>query len=291
MLARMQELIEHARDEAYALGAFNTCNLEITQGIVRAACAKKSPLVVQVSETTISYAGLKAITQIVLSVVESEAGDVPIALHLDHGRSFRSIVECIEAGFSSVQIDASDLSFEENVALTRQVVDFAHSKGIFVQGELGAIPGVHGQTDKNGKIVIDYTNPEQAKEYADRTKIDSLAVSVGTSHGLLKTKIEFELLEEIRSLVDLPLVLHGASGETGKDIRKCIQCGVNNINIDTELRVAFLEAMKGCFSNQSEISDPREILGKGRDAVRSVVEEKLQLLGSAGKTVGAHFSK
>ncbi|MFA4880942.1 MAG: class II fructose-bisphosphate aldolase [Candidatus Doudnabacteria bacterium] len=284
MLARLRDLIEKAREEAYALGAFNTCNLEMTQGIIRAASNMKSPLVVQVSETTISYAGLKAITRIVRSVVETEGKDAPIALHLDHGRSFRSIVECIKAGFSSVQIDAADLSFEENVALTRQVVEFAHSKDIFVQGELGTIPGLHGQLKNNHKNnVIEYTDPLQAKEYVERTDIDSLAVSVGTSHGLYRTEIRFNILEEIRSLVDIPLVLHGASGETRQDVRKAIQSGVNNINIDTELRFAFTQALKDFFSKDKEEIDPRKILACGRDAVQKVVEEKLDLVGSVGQ--------
>lgn len=283
MLAQARDLLKKAQEEAYALGAFNTCNLEMTQGIIRAAAEKKSPLVVQVSETTISYAGLKAITRIVRSVAETEGEDIPIALHLDHGRSFRSIVECIKAGFSSVQIDASDLSFEENITLTRQVVDFAHAKGIFVQGELGQIPGTHGQIMRNGKLQIEYTNPIQAKEYVKRTKVDSLAVSVGTCHGLFKTKIHFDLLEEIRSLIDIPLVLHGASGESAKDIRRAIQSGVNNINIDTELRVAFTQAIAEFLRMNKKDIDPRHILDAGRQAVQEAVATKLDLLGSTGK--------
>lgn len=283
MLAQARDLLEKAREGAYALGAFNTCNLEITQAIVRAAASQKSPLVIQVSETTISYAGLKAITHIVRNVAETEGKDIPVALHLDHGRSFRSIVECIKIGFSSVQIDAADLNFEENVALTRQVVEFAHAKGIFVQGEVGRIPGSHGQV-KNGPVKgLEYTDPAEAKEYVKRTEVDSLAVSVGTSHGLFRTKIRFDILEEIRSLVDIPLVLHGASGETRPDIRKAIRSGVNNINIDTELRVAFANALKEFFSRGKQENDPRKILAFGRDAVEEVVKEKLDLIGSVGK--------
>jgi len=283
MLAQARDLLEKAREGAYALGAFNTCNLEITQAIVRAAAATKSPLVIQVSETTIAYAGLKAITHIVRNVAETEGKDIPVALHLDHGRSFRSIVECIKIGFSSVQIDAADLNFEENVALTRQVVDFAHEKGIFVQGEVGRIPGSHGQV-KNTKVKgLEYTDPIQAKEYVERTGVDSLAVSVGTSHGLFRAEIRFDVLEEVRSLVNIPLVLHGASGETRLDIRKAIRSGVNNINIDTELRVAFAKALKEFFLRDKEENDPRKILAAACDAVQKVVEEKLDLIGSVDK--------
>ncbi|MDP2917937.1 MAG: class II fructose-bisphosphate aldolase [bacterium] len=283
MLAQARDLLEKAREEAYALGAFNTCNLEITQAIVRAAAATRSPLVIQVSETTINYAGLKAITHIVRNVAETEGKDIPVALHLDHGRSFRSIVECIKIGFSSVQIDAADLNFEENVALTRQVVEFAREKGIFVQGEVGRIPGSHGQL-KNGEVKgLEYTDPLQAKEYVERTGVDSLAVSVGTSHGLFRTEIRFDILEEIRSLVNIPLVLHGASGETRLDIRKAIRSGVNNINIDTELRVAFASSLKEFFGRDKEENDPRKILAASCDAVQKVVEEKLDLVGSVNK--------
>jgi len=283
MLAQARDLLEKAREEAYALGAFNTCNLEITQAIVRAAAATRSPLVIQVSETTIGYAGLKAITHIVRNVAETEGKDIPVALHFDHGRSFRSIVECIKVGFSSVQIDAADLNFEENVALTRQVVEFAREKGIFVQGEVGHIPGSHGQL-KNGKVKgLEYTDPLQAKEYVERTGVDSLAVSVGTSHGLFRTEIRFDILEEIRSLVNIPLVLHGASGETRLDIRKAIRSGVNNINIDTELRVAFANALKEFFLRDKEENDPRKILAASCAAVQKVVEEKLDLIGSVNK--------
>jgi len=285
MLAQARELMEKARAGVYALGAFNTINLEVTQAIIRAANEKRSPVVVQVSETTIAYAGLKSITQIVCTVAEEEGKDVPIALHLDHGRSFHSIAACIKAGFSSVQIDASDLGFEENINLTRQVVDFAHSKDVFVQGELGRVGGMHGVLKKNGKKIerIDYTDPLQVKEFVNRTGIDSLAVSIGTVHGLYKAKMRFDILEEIRSLVPVPLVLHGASGVLPKEVRKAIRSGINKINIDTELRVAFFEALRKFLGKNKEEADPRKILGSVREAIQEIVAIKVELFGSAEK--------
>lgn len=289
MLAKARDLIEKARQEMYALGAFNTSNLEVTKAIIAGACLKKSPVVVQVSETTIAYAGLKPITYIVRTVAESEDNSVhvPVALHLDHGRSFHSISACILAGFSSVQIDASDLGFEENISLTRQIVDFAHSKDVFVQGELGRIGGMHGKLGKGekGPENIDYTDPQQAKEYVDRTGIDSLAISIGTAHGLYKAKIRFDILEQIRELIDIPLVLHGASGVEPKEVRKAIRSGINKINIDTELRIVFTTALKKYLSKNPQESDPRKILAPAQEAVKKVVAEKLELFGSTGKAL------
>jgi len=285
MLAQAQELMKKARADVYALGAFNTNNLEVTQAIIRAANEKRSPVVVQVSETTIAYAGLKSITQIVRTVAEEEGKDIPVALHLDHGRSFHSIASCIKAGFSSVQIDASDLRFEENINLTRQVVDFAHAKDVFVQGELGRVGGMHGILGEDEKELenIDYTDPLQAKEFVSRTKVDSLAVSIGTVHGLYKAKIRFDILEEIRSLVSVPLVLHGASGVLPKEVRKAIRSGINKINIDTELRVAFLNALQTFFAKNKKQTDPRKILAAAREAVQEAVATKVEIFGSAGK--------
>ncbi len=277
--------MEKAQADVYALGAFNTNNLEVTQAIIRAANGKRSPVVVQVSETTIGYAGLKSITQIVCTVAEEEGKDVPVALHLDHGRSFHSIASCIKAGFSSVQIDASDLGFEENISLTRQVVDFAHAKNVFVQGELGRVGGMHGILGEDEKKLenIDYTDPLRAKEFVRRTKVDSLAVSIGTVHGLYKAKIRFDILEEIRSLVSVPLVLHGASGVLPKEVRKAIRSGINKINIDTELRVVFFNALQAFLAKNKKQTDPRKILAAAREAVQEVVAAKVELFGSAGK--------
>lgn len=275
--------MEEARKRKYAVGAFNTSNLEVTQGIIRAANERKSPVVLQVSETTIKYAGLRAITQIVLKVAEREGKDIPVALHLDHGRSFHSITECIKAGFSSVMIDASDLSIEENVALTRQVVEFAHEKKVFVQGELGRVGGMHGRVGLGRKGDLIYTRPREAKEFVERTNVDSLAVSIGTAHGLYKAKLRFDILREIRKVVNLPLVLHGASGVAPQDIRRVIKGGINKINIDTELRIAFTRALKLSLLKQKKEIDPRKILAPATEAVSNKVSEKLELFGSVDK--------
>ena len=280
MLVKLAEIIKEADKKKYAIGAFNIFNLESAQAVVRAAKEMKSPAIVQVSETTINYAGLKTITKIVKSVAEEEARDIPIALHLDHGRSFRSIVECIQAGFSSVQIDASDLPLEENISLTKSVVNFAHQKKVWVQGEIGRVPGTHGKSD-NQINSYKYTDPDEAGRFVKAAGVDTLAVAIGTTHGIMPGRINFPLLKKIRRVIDIPLVLHGASGESAASLKKSIKYGVREVNIDTELRLVFVRAMRKFLNDDFDKYDPRLVLASGREAIMAKVKEKIEQLGSA----------
>lgn len=285
MLVHLSELLADAHKHHYAIGAFNIENLETTIGVVRAAVRKRSPVILQVSETSIEYAGLKAITSIVQSVASGETGDVPIALHLDHGKSFRSVAECVRAGFSSIMIDASDLPLTENVILTKQTADYAHRKGVLAQGELGVVKGLEEVSQAEREQLM--TNPEEAQDFVSKTGVDALAVAVGNVHGIIKMQkgnpgLDLQRLERIHQLIpSVPLVLHGASGLPVSQIREGIKHGIVIINIDTELRLAFTGALRDTVTNNPEYYDPREVLAPSIRAVERVVEEKIEMFGSA----------
>lgn len=286
MLVHIKTIVNKAQKGNYAVGAFNTSNLEVTLGIVRGAVVKNSPVIIQVSESTIKYAGLEMITNIVQTLANNEAKNIPVALHLDHGKSFRSISECVRAGFSSVHIDASDLPFEENIALTKQAVDYAHRYGVWAQAELGAMIGKEGMTvleiPKDPDSFM--TDPSKVKEFVKRTKVDTLAISVGTMHGYFKgkEKIDFPRLEKInKEIPKIPLVLHGASGLIDDDMIGAIKLGVRIINIDTDLRIAFTETLRETLKQTPKsFYDPRKILTPSIDAITKKVEEKIEIFRS-----------
>jgi len=288
MLVHLKEILEKAKKENYAIGAFNTSNLEVTLGIVQAAVAKKAPIIIQVSETAIQYAGLKPITHIVETIAKNEAVKIPIALHLDHGKSFHSITECIEAGFSSIMIDASDLAFDENISLTKKAVDYAHKKGVLAQGELGEVirgrRGVVNQLERE----IGMTDPKEAEEFVKKTNVDTLAVAIGNVHGIWKLqlgvpKLDIERLKEICKRVKIPLVLHGASGLKKEEINEAIKFGIRIVNIDTEIRLAFINSLRKVLEQNGQEYDPRKILVPAIKAVQQLVEEKIEMFGSANK--------
>lgn len=287
MLTHLSELVKDANEKEYAIGAFNIENLETTLGVVRAATAKKSPIILQVSETSINYAGLKAITHIVEVVAREEAGNTPVALHLDHGKSFRSVAECLRAGFSSIMIDASDLPVAENILLTKQAADYAHRHDAWAQGELGLVKGLEELTDAEREKFM--TDPDEADEFVKRTGVDTLAVAVGNIHGIAKMRkgypgLNLDRLEAIhKKIPDIPLVLHGASGLPLDQIKRGIERGVRIINIDTELRLAFTNALREFLGKDPNIFDPREVLRPSIEAIQKVVEKKLEMFGSVGK--------
>lgn len=286
-LVHIKNLLKGASRDKYALGAFNTQNLETTLGIVRAAEVNWAPLVIQVSEATIDYAGLEEITQIVKTVAKNLALRAPVALHLDHGKKFQSIVDCIKAGFSSIMMDASHLPFRENVALTREAAQYAHKHGVFAQGELGRLKGVEDVVRVAGHEAF-MTHPDEAAEFVKKTGVDTLAVSIGNVHGIVKMregvpKLDLGRLKEIGRKVNIPLVLHGASGIPEKEIKKAISLGIRVINIDTELRLAFTESLKKTLSGDKNIFDPRKVLTPAMKAVEKVVGEKVKVFGNAGK--------
>ncbi|MEX2054725.1 MAG: class II fructose-bisphosphate aldolase [Candidatus Andersenbacteria bacterium] len=286
MLVRPHELFGKAFNLQYAIGAFNTSNLEFAQAIIWAAEAEKSPVIVQTSEGATEYAGLEVITGIVKMLAAKTS--VPVVLHLDHGKSLKTAQACIEAGYTSVMIDCSTKTLPQNIELTKQVVEYAHDRGAWVEAELGAILGTEGALELHGQATPDtmLTNPKDARQFVEETKVDALAVSVGTIHGAFTGQefIRFELLEELqRILPDTPLVVHGASGIAAQHLQKVATSNVCKINVDTELRIAFNDAIKAYYSEPHDKIDPREILGPAREAIQATVAAKIKLFGSSGQ--------
>lgn len=278
----MSLLLKQAQKGGYAVGAFNANNLEIVQGIVEAANELESPVILQASQGAIKYAGLDYIAAIVKTA--SEKVKVPVALHLDHGTSFEQAVQCIRAGFSAVMFDGSKHSFEDNISNTVAVVRVAKPAGVSVEAELGKIGGTEDDISVSDRDAM-MTVPEEAQEFIERTGIDALAVAIGTAHGPYKgePRLDFARLQKIRDLVNVPLVLHGASGVPEDAIQKAISIGICKINIDTDLRQAFTAAIKQVLAEKPGEIDPRKLLGPGREALKRVAKQKIQLFGSAGR--------
>jgi len=288
MLVHIKDIVPLARKNGYAIGAFNTANLETTLAIVKAAVAKHSPAIIQVSESTIRYAGIKPITHIVETISKNEAVDVPIALHLDHGKSFHSIAECVNAGFSSIMIDASDLPFDENVFLTKSVVDYTHKRKVWTQGEIGRLMGVEDDVKVKEEDAM-YTDPQEAVDFAKKTGVDTLAVAVGQSHGAVNLKqgkaeeISIKQLEKISKKVSVPLVLHGASDIAENQIKEARKLGVSIVNIDTEIRMAFSRSIRRVLEENKDMIDPRKIMAPTMAEMQRVIENKIEMFGSANK--------
>jgi len=298
MLVTNKELQSKATANGYAVGAFNISNLETVLAVTEAAVEEQSPVIIAVSASSIAYAGLDFIIPIVKTAVKKAS--VPMTLHLDHGADLEICSKCINAGFTSVMIDGSHLNFEENISLTKSVVDFAHPKGVSVEAELGRLSGVEETTVEEKDAIL--TDPDAVKEFVERTGVDALAVAIGTSHGAYKfkaePKLDFERLKDIRKKSDVLLVLHGASGvpaeivekankygaELGKAkgvpdeaIRKAISLGISKVNIDTDLRLAFVATIREFLTNSPTVFDPRKILGPAKEAMKEVVKAKMRL--------------
>jgi fructose-bisphosphate aldolase, class II len=283
MLAHIKDIVADAEKGGYAVGAFNVHNFETILGVAQAAVEANSPAIIQVSEGAIKYMGLKPITHIVSTVAKNVAASVPIALHLDHGKSFDSVFGCINAGFSSVHIDASDLPLDENIVLTKQVIEVAHLRNIWVQGEIGAIMGGHG--DRGGNITgIPIAKLEDVVKFVNETKVDTIAAAIGTAHGVYDNEdILIDLLIAIKKATKIPFVLHGGSGVKTAKILESIKHGVNIINIGSDIKIAFSDTLrKTCLDNPDE-TDPRNLLGPSITAVKNVVIEQMNLFGSAGR--------
>jgi fructose-bisphosphate aldolase class II len=308
MFVTNKQLMDVAMKNGFALGAFNINNMEIVQGIIGAAKEMNSPLILQVSKGAREYAGRTYIMK--LAEAAEKDSNLPIAIHLDHGDSFELCKQVIDDGFTSVMIDGSHSSFEENITLTKKVVDYAHPKGVSVEAELGKLVGEQFDAGEGGKVAADaiYTVPEEAKEFVERTNCDSLAVAIGTSHGAYKfksePKIDLDRLDKIRKLVKIPLVLHGSSsvlpeyveicnkyGASIKDskgvpeeqIMKAVKIGVQKVNIDTDLRLALTAGIRKTFAEKPEEFDPRKYLSPARTLITEVVKRKLTILGCEGK--------
>ena len=293
-----------ARKNGYAVGAFNVQNLESMQAVAEAAVEEKSPAILQITPSVIKYAGLPYISGLVKTA--AQLSPVPLTMHLDHGEDFDTAAKCVEAGFTSVMIDGSFLKFEENVALTRRVVDIAHPKGVSVEAELGKLAGVEERSVEEKEAIL--TDPKTAVEFVEKTGIDTLAVAIGTSHGAYKfkseSKLDIERLRTISQRISIPLVLHGASsvpqwliekatkygaslggakGIPEEELKKAISLGIAKINIDTDLRLAFTATVREVLANSPKEFDPRKILGPAKEAMKEVAKSKMLLFGSSGR--------
>lgn len=281
-LVPMADILQDAHKRTYAVGGFNINNMEFLQGIIRGAEELNSPLILQASEGAIRYIGMDYVMQMVEAATKNT--NIPVALHLDHGSDFESIMKCIRAGFSSVMIDASKNPFEENIALTKKVVEAAHNVNVSVEAELGTIGGTEDDHTVDEKDAM-YTDPDQAKEFVEATGVDALAIAIGTAHGVYagEPELDFERLKTIKELIDMPVVLHGASGISAKDLEKAVSLGVNKVNVNTDFQQAFTAKVKEVFAEKPELYDPRKYCGPGRDAITEKVKEKIKILGSNDK--------
>ncbi|AEE95472.1 class II fructose-1,6-bisphosphate aldolase [Mahella australiensis] len=282
MLVNTREMLDKAREKGYAIGAFNMSNMEILQAIVQAAEIENAPVIVQASQAALKYAGVDYIEA--MGKLAAQKASVPVAIHLDHGTDFNLIMLCIRHGFTSVMIDGSKYQFEENIAITKKVVEIAHAVDVSVEAELGKIGGTEDHITVSEKEAL-YTEPEEAVRFAKETGVDSLAISIGTAHGPYKgePKLDFDRLAEIRSMLDIPIVLHGASGVPDESIRKAVERGVCKINIDTEIRQSFTEAVRKILADNPAEYDPRKVLGVAKEAMIETVSGKMRLFGCSGR--------
>jgi fructose-bisphosphate aldolase class II len=281
-LVSMTDMLNKAKAEGYAVGQFNLNNLEFTQAILQAAQEENSPVILGVSEGAARYmSGFKTVVKMVEGLMEDLKVTVPVAIHLDHGSSFEKCKEAIDAGFTSVMIDASHHPFEENVETTKKVVDYAHSKGVSVEAELGTVGGQ--EDDVSGSII--YANAEECVELVKRTGIDCLAPALGSVHGPYKGEpnLGFKEMEEIGNLTGMPLVLHGGTGIPTKDIQRSVSLGTAKINVNTENQIASAKTVREVLAAKPEEYDPRKYLGPARDAIKATVIGKMREFGSAGR--------
>jgi fructose-bisphosphate aldolase class II len=279
-------MLKKAQKGRYAVGAFNANNMEIIQAIIETAEEEKAPAILQASQGAIEYAGLDNIVAMVK--VMAEKVTVPIALHLDHGTDYYQNIKCLRAGFTSLMFDGSKLPFEENVKITKKVVEMAHTCDIPVEAELGQI-GKMGDSDEPGvaleKVKETMADPYEAAKFVELTKIDFLAAAVGTIHGCRTpfAKLDIPRIEKIRELTDVPLVLHGASGVNDEEVRKGISAGICKINIDTRIRMIFTEKIREIIKMNPQEIDPRKLLGPAREVAKEVIRERMRVFGCSGK--------
>lgn len=287
MITSVKEILTKAKEGGYAVGAFNVENLETTQAVIRAAKTMKSPVVVQVSEKTLEYAGGREIFHIIRNAAEFYAPEIPVGIHLDHGHSFEIIERAVEIGFTSVMYDGSRKEYADNHAMTKKIADYCHQRGVVIQAELGNVPylGEDGMAEVNWDLYM--TNPAQAVEFVDATGIDTLAVAIGNAHGFVKERFEpdYERLEAIRGNLTIPLIMHGASDWEDGRVTEVIKRGISCFNVDTAIRVAFMNSIVHSVKEQeTTVSfDIRKLLGEARDAAQKIVEGKIKMYGSGGR--------
>jgi fructose-bisphosphate aldolase class II len=301
-LCTLKQMLWHAKEHHYGVGAYNVNNLEQIQGIMAAASKTRSPVIIQASRGALKYTNLNYLRHMMLAAMELNP-DIPIALHLDHGDKIETVKQAISIGFSSVMIDASHMPFEENIRISREVVEYAHKYGVSVEAELGTLGGI--EEDISGHVLL--TDPVQAGEFVKRTGIDALAVAIGTSHGAYKFKAEavlaIDLVKQIADVVNIPLVMHGSSsvpaeliaevnkyggkmpnaqGVPVSSIQAAISQGICKINVDTDSRLAMTAAVRKVFTEEPDKFDPRDYLGPARDAIARLIESKMIAFGTAG---------
>lgn len=276
MLVTLNEVLKDAQAGKYGVGLFNTINMEMARGVIAAAEELKAPVIIGTAEVLLKFTPLDVLACELVPLARNAS--VPVVLHFDHGLTKENIVKALKSGFTSVMYDCSTLPYEENVAEVRKMAEFAHYYGATIEGELGHV-GTNADPDSETDV---YTRPEEARDYADRTQIDALAVAIGTAHGVYKEKpvLDIGRLKEIRSVVDTPLVLHGGSGLTAEDFRSCIREGIAKVNIFTDINIA---AAKASYDNYIEGKGYSLTIPKVVEAVKKVAEEKMKLFGSEGK--------
>ncbi|MDR3583576.1 MAG: class II fructose-bisphosphate aldolase [Candidatus Pacebacteria bacterium] len=286
MITSVKEILENAKEGGYAVGAFNTVNMEVTQAIVEAAEELRAPVIIQASEKTLEYAGGRNIFHMIKNIAEFYAPEIPIGIHLDHGHSFEIVQRVISNGFTSVMYDGSRKKFEDNLEVTKKVVEFCRDKGVDVQAELGNVPYLSEQ--KMGEVNWDkyMTDPEQAKYFVEETGIDALAVAIGNAHDFFKERAvpDWERLSKIRELIDIPIIIHGASDWGEDKAPEAVKRGASCFNVDTNTRLAFVNTLSTIFRGDEDPGfDVRDILGKARQAVQESVKEKIRLFGGEGQ--------
>ncbi len=306
MLVTGNEILQKAHKEYYGVGAFNFVNYEMLSAIFEAANEANSPIIVQASEGAIKYMGIDMAVGMV-KILSQKYAHIPVALHLDHGTTFESCKAAVDAGFTSVMIDASHHPFEENLEETSKVVEMAHSRGVSVEAELGRLMGIEDNISVSEKDAV-LVNPKEAEQFVRESKVDYLAPAIGTSHGAFKfkgePKLDFERLQEVKKLTNIPLVLHGASAipeyvkdsflSTGGDLKgskgvpfeflkESIKGGINKVNTDTDLRIAFIAEVRKVANADNTQFDLRKFFAPGKEAIKKLIIERMNLLGSSNK--------
>lgn len=274
-----REMLNKAKKEGYAVPAFNIHNLETFQVVAQTAAELRSPVIIAGTPGTISYAGGEYLVS--MAKVASKKYDIPIAIHLDHFEEKEEIKNYVDIGFKSTMIDASHEDYENNIKIVKEIVEYAHKYDATVEAELGRLGGAEDDLVVEAKDAM-YTNPDQAREFVEKTGIDSLAIAIGTAHGLYEgeAKLDFERLKEIREKVDVPLVLHGASDVPDELVKEAIRCGISKVNVATDLKIPFSDAVKKYFAENPKANDPRKYMTPGKEAMKKIVEHKILVCGS-----------
>lgn len=276
-----KQLLSDAQKGGYAVGAFNVENMEMVQAVLAAAEELQSPVIMQTTPSTVKYAGLDYYLANVRTA--AERASVPVVMHLDHGSSFELAMQALRTGYTSIMIDGSHDPFDENVAVTKSVVDACHPSGVPVEAELGKVGGK--EDDLEGGEGNPYTDPQEAKAFVEATGVDSLAVAIGTAHGVYKgtPKLDVNRLSEIREVVSIPLVLHGTSGVPDDAVIECIRRGICKVNYATDLRIAFTKGVTDYLKENPDAIDPKKYNARGREEVKKYVMSKMNVCGSVGK--------